>query len=532
MTWPEIPSFAQVYLPDAQSDGWAIGLAAARSLLPTLIPTGATVDLASLSTTSPAAMASFLNGERAYRRARFAEALEHHRDAVRQDSLFAVAALRGAQAARWVNRDVEASALVTVALAHREVLNERYLEIALGLQAYTGSRADDAERHFQRAIALDSNWAEAWMGLGEVYRHLLPHAGSPDSLAAAAFATTLRLDPTFAPALDHGIEFALQRGDVAAAEGLLARFRAVRPDSSELARASLMVRCVRDSPDAVDWRAEVRRSPAMVSGAAQVLAAGGYQLPCAEAAWRAVYGGDSTTPGKERWGAFVGLQSLLLAEGRPGEARELLAGGDILGAARGLLYVLDATAGAPFTAEAGPVGQQLWLDFRGERPLSNIRLWFLGAWMVFTGEYNAAQEVADSLAARADSTAGRVALLMAGSLHARILLARADTVQAQALLATLSPSDVAGLTWDPWEALPWERYAVAEVQLTEGKADSAIAVASSFDSPASVLNLLYLPASLELRIRAAEQIGDTRLARRSRERLAQLRGVTESDARQ
>ena len=77
---------------------------------------------------------AFLEGERAYRSARFAHALERYEAALAQDSTLAVAALNGAQAATWIERADEADRLARLALvgagalpAHRAALILAYV---------------------------------------------------------------------------------------------------------------------------------------------------------------------------------------------------------------------------------------------------------------------------------------------------------------------------------------------------------------------------------------------------------------------
>ena len=65
----------------------------------------------------PGAVAQFLFGESAFRRLHTKGALDHCRKSIALDSTFALAALRGAQAASLNHRGSEASSMIGVALA-------------------------------------------------------------------------------------------------------------------------------------------------------------------------------------------------------------------------------------------------------------------------------------------------------------------------------------------------------------------------------------------------------------------------------
>ena len=104
----------------------------------------------------------------------FSRALEQYEAAIKSDSVFSLAALKGAQSAYWLRRDDEAQRLVRVALANAASLLPRYRAYGLGLDDYLLGRADSAARHFEEAVRIDPGWSEGWMALGEVYYHLLP----------------------------------------------------------------------------------------------------------------------------------------------------------------------------------------------------------------------------------------------------------------------------------------------------------------------------------------------------------------------
>ncbi len=513
---------------------WSMGVRAARELLPLLIPAGRVADLMSLGNPSPAATASFLQGERAYRRGRFKEALEHYRDAVRADSNFALAALKGAQSASWDGRMTEAKQLIRVALVRGAVLPPRYAHLARGFDAYLDFRADSAARHFRQTLDLDPEWPEAWMRLGEVYTHLLPRDSPLDSLAEAAFAETHRLDPGFAPVLYHLIEIALRKGDARGAAGLMEQFRKGQPDSVELVTTELMLQCVKQGPEAVDWRSATLRSPRIVTEAARSLAVGGLHQPdCARAAWDAILVYDTTSPPSQvnfRWGALLGLQSVLLAEGRYQEVEGLLEKDTVFANLRGELYILDAVAGADaaIDSRAAVAANRLRDAYRSAaKDMSGRDLWYLGIWEAHRGRAAEARALADTIAARearsGDREEARELTLLARSVAARATLARGDSVGALRLLQELVPTTGRGaLTWNPWESLGGERLLLAELRLARGEFAEASRIARNFDAPAPVPYVLYLPASLALRLRAARALGDERLAERVRGRLAAL----------
>jgi Flp pilus assembly protein TadD len=512
------------------ADGWAVGVRAALEILPELIQSDRSAELPSLKGRSPAAMAEYFLGERAYRRAAFGDALEHFDRAVAIDSGFALAALRGTQAASWHRRPEEAEALVAVALANAQVLSPRQREFAQGVHAYLSGRADSAVQRFRNAIALDPTAAEPWMGLGETYQHLIPTASPPDSLAEQAFEQVRELDSTFAPVLFHLIEYAVRRGDRERAERLTEEYRRSSPDPDVLRTIELASGCVQGTMPARQWRSAAQRSPAQVFDAAQLLALGGLHQPqCAEAAWRALLDWDTTTGdlrSRYQFGALLGLQGLLIAEGRTADARVLLEGDTLFRASyRGQLYILAALAGAGFEREADAFAESARRTYQSSPDnLSSIALWFLGSWIAHRGGAVEAEEMSERILRNAPTGNPRRDSLLAASLRARATLARGDSVEALRQLRALTPTATSrqDLAWDPWESLGGERLLLAQLLLAHRQAAGALEVARGFDSPVPVSYLIYLPASLSVRVQAAAQLGDTRLAKTSRQRLAAL----------
>jgi hypothetical protein len=494
-----------------------LGLRAMSELLPALLEPGRRVDLSALSERQPAAIASFLRGEREYRHLRFGRALAEYRAAIQTDSLFALAALKGALAAGWLERSVEAQSLLTAAFRRRDLLPRKYRWFAEGLADYWGGAADSATRRFKQVTAEDPGWAEAWMSLGEVYYHLLPRVSPLDSLAEAAFAEAHRLEPDFTPALYHLVAIALRREDVGAARGYFAALRTLGADSALELPLALMFECIDRGPASVDWADAVRRDPNVVLQAAQPLIVGARQRSCAHAAYRAVLG----APGVEsRWGALLALQGMLVADGRSEELGRLFASPQAADLPGRVLYLWDATADPGLDTLATAVAAERGDDYG---KMSSPNLWLLGEWEAHRGNVSAVRRIGavlDSLArsgTRQDSVLARI-------MAAQVVRAGGDTAAAIVKLSDLTPSAPrAELTWQPWEALAGERLVLAELLLAQRRFAAADSVAAELENHRAVAFLPFLPAGLRVRIRAAEAMGNRALAEQVRRRLESFR---------
>ena len=495
-----------------------LGLSAVGDLLPALLEPGRKVDLTALSERRPTAIAHFLQGEREYRRMRFNAALAHYRKAVADDSALAIAALKGAAAAYWTDNGDEAAELITVALRREADLPPRLALFARGLRSTAAGQADSAVGYLQRALASDSSWTEAWMALGEVYYHLLPRVSSPDSFAEAAFARAQRADSTFAPALFHLTEIALRQGDLPTAEHYLQRLRLADPDSTFILPLSLMYACVRKGPAGIRWREVADGSPTVMLEVAWALAARGANPACARAGFRSVL---SASREEHRWGALLGLQGLLAAMGRADELDSLLTWAEATALPGRVLYLLDAAAGAGFESQAAAVAAERGRDYGS---MSSLGLWFSAEWEARHGSLGNLVRIAEVTAQRADTTGDRTDSLFARIVAAQTSRKQGDSAEALALLGQLTPAaSQADLSWQPWEALAGERLALAELLLASGRPADADSVVSELDSHRAIVYLVYLPAALELKARAAEALGRPGLAAAHRSRLAALR---------
>ncbi len=137
-------------------------------------------------------------------------------------------------------------------------------------------------------------------------------------------------------------------------------------------------------------------------------------------------------------------------------------------------------------------------------------------------EHHLRSEIRTRLTGWRDESHRRVSRL-AESLSAHIALAGGDTADAIRQLERLVPTAPRpALTWDPWEGLGLEWMLLARLYFARGDLARAVEVARQLDAPASVPNLMYVPASLHLRMRAARELGDAALAEKMRQRLVAL----------
>jgi hypothetical protein len=248
--------------------------------------------------------------------------------------------------------------------------------------------------------------------------------------------------------------------------------------------------------------------------------AAGYP-PCAEGGFRAVLRSGSATPAN-RWNATLGLQSLLLAEGRRDDARAVLDSAVASGVTPALgLYVVDAVAGAGMEAEASKVIQSLAGEYEA---MSTQRLWYHGIWAYHQREAERLDTVVRAMRENAGSQGDPDSLLTA-ALTARSALLHGDTTDAiQGLLGLRPSAPRVDMAWGLWESLGSERLLLAELLMARGEYALALRIADGFDHPQPAIYLVYLPASLALRARAGERLGRPRLAEEFGHRLLALGG--------
>lgn len=188
-------------------------------------------------------------------------------------------------------------------------------------------------------------------------------------------------------------------------------------------------------------------------------------------------------------------------------------------AAKGL-FVLDAAAGAGMEERAASVIAELAAPYDS---MSGARLWYHGLWAYHQRRLDRLTQITEALTKVAAHSGSRSDYLLFEIMSGYQALLRGDTTEVIRRFTGLAPvAAQADLSWGLWESLGDVRITLARLLLAGGRAREAYDVARIFDGPQSLVFVLYLPASLELRAQAAELLGDRNLAASNRQRLALL----------
>lgn len=506
----------------ASGDGSAgrLGLQALVRLLPALIEPTRTVDLAHLTDRDPRALTLWIQGEREYRMGRFDAALALFDRAVEADSLLALAALKGAQAAGWMDRPEVGRALADVALRHRRFLPPRHVALAEGFVHYIEGEADVAVASFREALAGNPDWAEASTLLGETYHHLIPSDLAAGESAPRAFEEASALDSDFIPPRIHLAEYALWDHDLAAAEAHLRRIRDSETVPERTRPLEILSACARDGPDDLDWVGVARREAQALLEAAKLMSTGAAYTGCADRAFRAIASTPEAVPSL-RWGAQHGLHGLLVLAGRYEEARAVIgtAIADGAGAAR-LLHIMDVYAGSDSGRDADELAELVRSLTGGSYAGVQARTqWLVGAWLAHRGRSEELSRLENALRASMDPETPSFLTAIAGWRA----LADGDTTRALVLLSSIPVTGTrTSLAYDIGAGFPAERLVAACIHQKRGEYAEAAELAASLEHPQPTSYVPFLAASLRLRMEAARGLGDDSAHERIRARLLDL----------
>ncbi len=280
--------------------------------------------LAAATTASLPALKAYLEGERALREGHFDDALGRFRQAVDQDSAFALAWYRLAVAAEWTVRPTVAGAAAERAHRLATTLPEHDRLLVSGWHAYATGDAAQAERDYRRVLDGYPDDVEAWTQLGEVLFHYGPLDGRPLALARTPFERALSFESTHEGALLHLARLAARERALPELRRLVDRLVVAHPGSEiavearglrafaagdQVAAREVIQEYGRLRSDAIFtgiWTASYTGDPTAVAALAQLLT-------------------DDQRPGDVRAAGHLLLATAELSRGRPRSARRELA---------------------------------------------------------------------------------------------------------------------------------------------------------------------------------------------------------------
>jgi tetratricopeptide (TPR) repeat protein len=477
------------------------------------------------STSSLAALRSFLAGEDHFRAARYAPAVEAYQRANALDSTFALANYRLSEAADWVgNGDLMMDA-VDRAFRHRNRLSLRDRMVVEATYHWRHGTIDRAELLLREVVKLYPDDAEAWYQLGEVQFHSAPARGRPISNATSAFRTALRLDSARTESLLHLARIAAIYGDHSRVDSLVSESIQRRSDATT-AKLKGFAAFVHRDRQAIDRIVDSLRAIGSGDLYPLVLSAAQYATDLDAAARVAALLLDAPhEPEMRRSAAFL-LASIQLARGHGDSAFRALAviPNDAMswGTAHRALLIEVPGAPQPSRAELLALRDSLrsWphkippaVD-SSKRRQSGFALnapmfeqYPIALVSLRIGDTSAASAAARTLAnQRGEVDERMLAAALAAAVEARIALIRADTVNALRLLESISPSVPLYLTGD-LSGFTRERLLRARLLESRGRLREALTLYESLGQ-GSASGIAYAGAAMAARAALHERLGE------------------------
>jgi tetratricopeptide (TPR) repeat protein len=219
------------------------------------------------------ALRAWLDGQSAYRHARYEEAVEHFSRALRADSTFVPAAISGVIAANWAGSEFapEVMSGYMYAWRNRASLSVRDRAMVSAISSLVPPGIVDAPRGLDYVLAaLDSAAAAApenadiWHQIADELFHFgpvrMPRAEAHQR-AVSAFERVLAIDSNYASAYEHLTDAAVVAGDTARARWAASRYLAL--DSLADHADYIRWRLATATGDSAERAALRRRMPAM-----------------------------------------------------------------------------------------------------------------------------------------------------------------------------------------------------------------------------------------------------------------------------
>ena len=479
-------------------------LAGADRATPTL------VGLAARTTRSIPALRSYLEGERELRAGRHVAALDAFREAVAEDSTFALAYYRLSSAGRWTTEYNLAEEATDKAVRYDVALPPYARRLLDAATAMRDGKYDMSESLYVASTRSRPGDAETWFGLGDLYYHYNAIRGRSKREARKPFERALALDPGDGESRVHLLELAAWEGNAKQVDSLLAGL----PPGSDFSAKWPIVRAVMtgDREGENNALAGLRAGDerALVLMVIHSTSAFPSNLPAAVRV-TGLLTDPARSPARRAYGFNLRAQ-VQLARGRWTDARNDLTAmaavepaaaieyGAILSLAPGLVmgaHDLTALRSALRTWDAGPTPPSASPVFGIHNGFhSQLRLYLLGLVSARLGDTASALRYADSVTIiPGDTLKTLLANNLAHAVRARVMARRGDVTGALSEL---------GQPWiDPRThrshyssilAQVADRYFRAELLQRAGRFAEALDAYSSV-ADYSLDGLMYLPMS-------------------------------------
>jgi serine/threonine-protein kinase len=202
-------------------------------------------DLRRITTSSLPAMKAYLEGEQAFRRNHWAEAINAFQRAAEADPTFAFAYYRLTIACSWevVSCDVEVN-YDSLAMRFANRLPERDAQLIRANALWWPASAPEGLQAAKRFVGRYPDDVEGWYLYGDIAHHTyLPEwPGVPRRESLSALERVIELDPGFGPAYVHLVPEAFARDDTSRASALVTGLRDIDPTGVEAIAKTLAYR--------------------------------------------------------------------------------------------------------------------------------------------------------------------------------------------------------------------------------------------------------------------------------------------------
>ncbi len=482
--------------------------------------------IAARTTASLAALKAYLDGERAYRAAQYAEAVEALQLAVSLDSTFALAWHRLSAAAQFLVRPDLSQTAADRAIEYADKLSERDRRVLDAMQAERTGDAAAAEALYRAILEVYPDDVESWLQLGEVLFHYTPLRGRSPTESRRAWEQVIRFDPNHATALLHLARVAALEGDHTWLKSLVDQVTGL---GAEASRASDMRVLRAFTTGTEDEQSQVLAE--LESGTdRQILVAAGYVAAFVNdqrgAASLARLLTSPERPPETRALGHVLIAYLEVAGGRWTSANAELSRAAAYDPTTALLHsaMLSLTYG--ISSQATLRDSLRWdlvaLDIAAIQPSLNRTAWFsaldgvhahvreylVGSLAAVARDTTAARQHANMLSELPSTPhIGSLPQDLARSVQSRIADAGGRNDEALALLVNSE-----GRAWwqlqsfSPLFSLPHERYRLAQLLEEAERYDEALTSLATFEA-FSLFDQIYVAPAHLARARILERIG-------------------------